>query len=110
MYCIILTDAENKWISPNYVEANVGEDITYTCRTRMPITYFKFNYNSTLPENAVITNKTLTITNIRQNNSGLYHCFGKRETRLQEFKALFGDKYFVATATLKVFGKFIIVL
>jgi len=49
----------------------------------------------------------MTIINIRHNNSGLYNCFGEA-TIIHEFIGT--DMATVATAMLKVLGKFSIVM
>jgi len=102
--CITLTDAKNtsKWIKPIYVEAKIGEKVTFNCKTKLTrtIPQWLFDYKNTVPKNAMKNGTTITISNVRHSTSGLYHCFGMYSS-LDEF-----DKYHVATARLKVLGKF----
>jgi len=91
------------------VEAKIGENITYNCQTKRHYLTWLFNYKSALPENAIKEGTTLSIRNLRQNNSGLYFCFGERPTFFDEMTT-HSDMIFIAIATLKVLGKSIIVL
>jgi len=88
------------------VDANIGDNIIFTCLTAWTSTrkfpQWLFNYRRKLPENTLKKGKTLIIQNIRHNNSGLYNCFG--------MKPGIHEHFFVATATIKVLGKFMIVL
>ena len=95
-----LLDELNKRIKPIHWEAYEGESAKFTC-TGSPHYIWVFNKRYPLPWDITMQRRSIIINKIQLKHTGTYHCGG---FYLHDGSNIFRLQ-FVATATLKVFGK-----
>ena len=94
-----LLDELNKKIKPNHWDAYEGESAKFTC-TGSPKYIWVFNKRHPLPWDIRIQKQSIIIEKIQLNHSDTYQCGGINLYSSNIFRPCF-----IATATLKVFGK-----
>jgi len=103
---IIFPDERPEFISPAYIEANVGDSIVITCNGTKHEPRWTHNNDTYLPYNILERRNSLIINHTYLNNSGTYTCLGLLEFGTQTLYEFFANKdYFLSTVTLVVYGK-----
>lgn len=97
----VYIDEDNSRLTPETQMANIGESVTFTCKSYGFTRWFVYVPYYSIHEEGVVPKVSLSnkyiINNISLQDGGQYYCFGSYER---------ASKHFVAEATLDVHGKF----
>ena len=97
IFTISLLDELNRNVKPNHWDVNEGETAKFTCTGIKSKPLWVFNKRYPLPWDITAKKASIIIQRVQLNHSGSYQCASLSRN-------LFG-RFFIATATLKVFGK-----
>jgi len=100
---LYLLDTQNRNIYPKYLEVNIGETVKFSCYGDLP--FWVFNRNYPLLHDIKIEKKSIIIEDVQLKHTGSYYCtaFMMDYKKLAKLKL---QTFLIATATLKVLGKY----